>query len=356
MKKICFITMGNLYTVPYLKSYTKYIDGSYSVIYWDREGKREEEGQNKYYCFRKEISPRDKLGKIMGFFQYRRFVKDVLLKEQFDLVIFLQTWSALLLADVVEKHYAGRYIVDVRDYTYENNPIIYHREKKLMNQAAMCVISSEGYKTFLPPHEYYVFHNARELPAEKVAAIRERKKEKEVLHISFIGYVNYQEQHKKMLLSLKNDPRFHLHFVGTRALELEPFCKENAINNVTLIDTFDSSKTIDYYENVDFVNNLYGNHTPILDYALSNKLYFASELHIPILTCFDTYMSKVSDKYGFGFAVNVDDPALGDKLWKYYTSIDWSILSAGCEKFMKRVHAEQKASDEKLINIISCEA
>ena len=72
--------MGNLYTVPYLKSYTKYIDGSYSVIYWDREGKREEEEQNKYYCFRKEISPRDKFGKIMGFIQYRRFVKDVLLK------------------------------------------------------------------------------------------------------------------------------------------------------------------------------------------------------------------------------------------------------------------------------------
>ena len=50
MKKICFITMGNLYTVPYLKSYTKYIDGSYSVIYWDREGKREEEEQRKEVC------------------------------------------------------------------------------------------------------------------------------------------------------------------------------------------------------------------------------------------------------------------------------------------------------------------
>ena len=47
--------------------------------------------------------------------------------------------------------------------------------------------------------------------------------------ISFIGYVNYQEQHKKLMLALKDDKRFRLSFVGTRALELESFCKENGI-------------------------------------------------------------------------------------------------------------------------------
>ena len=356
MKKICFITMGNLYSIPYLKSYTKHIDGDYSVIYWDREERREEDEQNKYYCFYSKLLPKDRFGKITSYIRYKKFVKSILLRENFDLVIFLQTWSALLVADVAEKHYAGRYIVDVRDYTYEKNPIIYHREKKLMKKAAMRVISSEGYKEFLPPHEYYIFHNVRELPVEKVASIRERKRKKEVLNISFIGIVNYQEQHKKMMISLKNDPRFHLNFIGTRSLELGSFCKENSINNVTLIDTFESSKTLDYYENVDFVNNLYGNHTPILDYALSNKLYFAAELHIPILTCFDTYMSKISGEYGFGLDVDVADPALGDKLWEYYTSIDWPRFSNGCERFIEKVRAEQKASNEKLIDIISGEA
>ena len=355
MKKICFITIGNIYMVPYINTYANQIKNKYSIIYWDREGKNEDNEDVKYYRFYKELSPKDKLKKIIGFIQYRNFIKRILLEEKFDLVIFLQTWSALLMADFVEKFYPGKYIVDVRDYTHEKNAIIYNREKKLMKKAAMCVISSEGYKEFLPPHDYYIFHNARELPVEKVAALRERKKEKGTLNISFIGYVNYQEQHKKLLLGLKNDPRFHLNFIGTRAKELEPFCKENGINNVTLKDTFASSKTLDFYENTDFVNNLYGNNTPTLDYALSNKLYFAAELRMPILTCPNTYMSKVSGEYEFGLNVDLDAPLIGDRLWNYYTSIDWSRLNSGCEKFMNKVNLEQKASREKLIEIISKE-
>lgn len=353
MKKICFITMGNIYTVPYLATYTKHIETAYSFIYWDREGKNENDVSNTYYRFSKSLNPTSKMGKVFGFIEYRKYVKNILLKEKFDLVIFLQTWSALLMADIVVKHYAGKYIVDVRDYTYENNYLIYNREKKLMKNAAMCVISSEGYKEFLPPHNYFVFHNVRELPKEKVTLIRERRKEKDVLNISFIGYVNYQEQHKKMLISLKNDQRFHLNFVGTRAMELSDFCKENDIRNVTLIDTFDSSNILEFYENTDFVNNLYGNHTPTLDYALSNKLYFAAELNIPILTCPDTYMSKVSSEYGFGFDVDVSDALIGDKLRSYYESINWIELSNGCDRFMEKVQLEQDESYKALRRILS---
>ena len=352
MKKICFITMGNIYTVPYLKIYTQHIEQPYSFIYWDREDLNETDNLNTYYRFDNTIEPYNNFDKIVGYIKYRKFIEKILLKEKFDLVIFLQTWSALLVADIVEKHYPNRYIVDVRDYTYEKNPFIYRREQKLIEKSKMCIISSEGYKEFLPPNEYKIFHNTRDLPLERVKIIRERKKEKSVLNISFVGYVNYQEQHKKILRSLKNDSRFHLNFIGTRSMELESFCKENSINNVTLIDTFDSDKTLDFYENTDFVNNLYGNHTPTLDYALSNKLYFAAELYIPILTCSDTYMSKVAGEYGFGFDVDVSDVKIGDKLWSYYNSIDWDKLSEGCSKFMNKVHTEQKDSYEMLKNIL----
>ena len=344
MKKICFVTMGNIYTVPYLSTYTKLIDGGYSVIYWDREGKNETEGNNKYYRFYKELSPNDKWGKIAGYVQYKKFVQRILLEEKFDLIIFLQTWSAILMADVAKKHYANRFIVDIRDYTYEKNPIIYTIEKNLFKKAYTCVISSEGYKEFLPPYEYQIVHNNRELPLEKVLEIRNRSKIKDTLNISFIGYVNYQEQHKKLLMSLKNDSRFHLNFVGTRSLELESFCKENDIRNVTLVDTFDSSTILDFYENTDFINNLYGNNTPVLDYALSNKLYFAAELYMPILTCMGTFMNEISSKYGFGLAVDVADSHIGDKLWEFYHSINWKSIESNCNAFLKKVEKENNES------------
>lgn len=353
MKRICFVTMGNVYTVPYLSTYTRHIEGSYSLIYWDREGKNESGGDNTYYRFYKEIDPTDRVKKLAGYLQYRNYVKTILKKERFDLVVFLQTWSALLLSDVVKKHYAGRFVVDVRDYTYEKNPLIYGIEKRLFPKARACFISSEGYKKFLPPHTYHVLHNTRDLPREQVDSIQERPRQKDTLHISFIGYVNYQEQHKKLLLSLKNDSRFHLHFTGTRALELEPFCAENGIRNVTLTDTFDPAKTLDFYEDADFVNNLYGNNTPTLDYALSNKLYFAAALHMPILTCADTFMSEISHQYGFGVDLDVSDRDAADRLWAYYRSLDWDALRRGCDAFMNKVTVENNESHTVLKQILS---
>lgn len=348
MRRICFVTIGNLYMVPYIDMYKKYIKGEYSVIYWDRENKNEYDVENTYYRFNKSFDPHEKIRKAFGYIQYHNYVKKVLLENQFDMVILLQTWSALLLADVLTKNYSGKYIVDIRDYTYEKNPIIYNIEKVLVKNSYSCVVSSKGYMEFLPPHKYFVAHNMRELSPEKVYHIQNRKKQKDKLSISFVGYVNYQEQHKKLMLALKNDDRFHLNFVGTRAKELKSFCDENGIENVTLIDTFDSDKILDFYLTTDFVNNLYGNHTPTLDYALSNKLYFAAELQMPILVCKDTYMSTVSEQYGFGYTVDVIDDNLGNQLFEYYSNINWEKLKTGCQNFLRDATLEQ----EQFVDII----
>ena len=161
--------------------------------------------------------------------------------------------------------------------------MIYHIEKKVIGKSLRTVISSEGYKKFLPPYDYLIAHNMRNLPADRVWKIQHRDTRRDILHIAFIGYVNYQEQHKKLILALKDDSRFRLSFIGTKAEELGTFCREHNVENVTLRGTFEADRILDFYRDVDMVNNLYGNHTPVLDYALSNKLYFAATLQIPIL-------------------------------------------------------------------------
>ena len=348
MKKICFITMGNLYLVPYLETYTQYIQGPYSIIYWNREGKNEKNGKNKFYSFDYKINSTGKIKKILGYVKFRKFVKKVLQNNNFDLIIILQTCGALLLSDILIKNYPKKFIIDIRDYTFEHNPIIYYLEKILFFNAYSCVISSKGYQEFLPFQKYYVVHNRRNLELKKVQEIREKSHKKETLNISFIGFVNYQEQHKKLLLTLKNDKRFHLNFIGTRALELKDFCEKNSIKNVTLEGTFNSFEILKFYQNTDFINNVYGNNNPSLDYALSNKLYFAAELNIPILTCEKTYMAKISNKYNFGISVDVSDPNLGDKLLTYYHSINWKKFSEECKKFIKNVEKEQKDFTEMI--------
>ncbi|GAB6688137.1 hypothetical protein BOVMAS28_06540 [Streptococcus uberis] len=352
-KKICIVTMGNIYLVPYLQTYTNKINSPISIIYWDRANLNETDDKNTLYRFQHGF--KSKVEKVQGYLRYRSFVKKILSEQNYDIVIFLQTLSGLLLSDFLLKKYKNKYIIDVRDYTYEHNKVIFNIEKKLLQNSAMNVVSSEGFLNFLPQKaQYEVAHNVRTWPTNRINNIKNRNKDKEQLHIVFVGYVNYQEQHKKLLLALKNDPRFKISFIGTRGNELKPFCEQNGITNVNLIDTFESSKTLDYYEDADFVNNLYGNHTPVLDYALSNKLYYAASLNIPILVCADTFMEDISKRHHFGITVDLQTKDnLGDYLFNSYKQIDWNKLEAGCNNFMQLVDKQQNQFENKLNNLLN---
>ncbi|VTT43221.1 hypothetical protein [Streptococcus porcinus] len=352
-KKICIVTMGNIYLVPYLQTYINKINSPTTIIYWDRDNLDEKDDNNVYYRFQYKLD--SKKDKILGYIKYRKFVKNILLKNDFDIVILAQTLSALLLNDVLIKHYKKKYIVDVRDYSYENNKLIYNIEKKLLKNSAMNVVSSEGFLNFLPTEaEYEVAHNIRKWPETELENISNREKQREKLNIAFIGYISYQEQHKKLLLALKNDKRFNVNFIGSKSLDLLAFCKENNINNVTLIDTFKTEKTLDFYKNVDLVNNLYGNHTPVLDYALSNKLYYAATLNIPILVCEETFMEDITHKYHFGITVDLDNSQnLGDYLFESYQNIDWDKLDSGTSDFIRHVESQQSQFEEKLFKLLN---
>lgn len=349
MKNICFITLGNLYLCPYLEFYLRQINGPYTVIFWDREQRNETaNGQAIYKRFSFSCTTNNNFRKIMGYIKFRKYIKRTLHKNVFDVIVLLQTQAALLVYDLLLKYYKGKYIIDIRDYSYEKYNFIYNMEATLIKNSLHTIISSNGYRAFLPPHDYLVIHNLRYLPKVQTKHISLREKRQNVLTIAFIGFVNYQKQHQKLILSLKDDSRFELRFIGTRAKELEAFCQDHAVKNVTLIDTFDSSKIVDLYHGVDFVNNLYGNHTPVLDYALSNKLYFAAELRIPILVCPDMYMSDVVEDYGIGLTVDINSYNLGNTLYDYYWKINWEVFDRNCSMFLDKAYVENN-NLEKLI-------
>lgn len=126
-KKICIVTMGNIYLVPYLQTYTNKINSPISIIYWDRANLNETDDKNTLYRFQHGF--KSKVEKVQGYLKYRSFVKKILSEQNYDIVIFLQTLSGLLLSDFLLKKYKNKYIIDVRDYTYEHNKVIFNIEK-----------------------------------------------------------------------------------------------------------------------------------------------------------------------------------------------------------------------------------
>ncbi len=355
MKKVCLITLGNIYLCPYLNTYLALIKDKATVVYWNRDNKNEDRNDgNEYIAFETDDKYTKGFLKLIGYIRFRKFAKKILLERNFTVVVMLQTLAALLLGGFLIRHYSNRFIVDIRDYSYENLFIFRIIEKRIFAKAMKKVISSEGFKEFLPEGDYLTVHNTRPLNEKDKQKIWDRNKNKQTLNIAYIGYVRYQEQFQKMLLRLKNDERFVLSFIGTRAMELSSFCETNGIKNVVLQDTFDDKDILKIYGDADIVNNLYGNHTPVLDFALSNKLYLSADLHMPILVCPDTFMETITKKHGIGLTVDLDcQDNLGDVIYNYYKALDWKQFEINCEKFNKQVEQEQNIFEMEISRLLN---
>lgn len=333
------ILADNVYLTPYLRFYSSILEEihyDYSVVYWDKNNNEIIEDE-RYIRFSSDNT--NKFGKIIGYLKYRKFVMDICEERDFDVIIPLHAIVSFIFYPLLIKSYKNRYIYDVRDYSYERFCLFRLAQKKLVKQSLINIISSEGYKNFLPKAEYFIAHN---IPRADLSAYKQTENKTTLpIQISYIGLIRFMAQNKRIIQFFKNDKRFHMNFIGTNAETLQPYCKENGVENVTLIGTFNPADTLNYYNKTDLIMNLYGNHTPLLDHALSNKLYYAASLYKPILVCEDTFMETISKEYDIGFTLRLSDLDEKEKLVNYINSLDRDQFIQHCDLFMSKVLTEQ---------------
>lgn len=346
-KKICFIFPGNLHLCPYISLYLNNLEMDYDIICWDRENANEQLDEN-IFVFRKQIKFSSKLTKLVSYWYFYRFAKKIILDKKYDGLVFLNTIASLILFPITQmKIYKNKYIVDIRDYSGEKNKIIYKIEKKIIQNSYNTIISSSYFQDFLPPYHYLPVHNIQEVNSNKHEKEISCLRTKSVINIGFIGSVGlYMEQHKKLILKLKNNPFFHLYFIGSGSEPLKEFCELECVDNITIKGKFNPNEILDYYNDIDIIHNLYGNKTPVLDYALSNKLYFAAQLHMPILVCPNTAMEKEATKYGIGITIDLDsDQNIEESIKEFVKNLDEKEFLLGCDKLM---YNSKKENDECL--------
>lgn len=348
--KTCIIVMCNLYLLPYLKKYTDIIKYGYDIIYWDRHSLIESSTANRHFVFKKNLKENcSKLQKAYSYYEYYRFVKKVLKENHYEKLIVMGTNTGVLLNSILEKEYKGKYILDIRDYSFEHNKIFYYLENKVIANSFMTTISSYGYKEFLPEFNYTLVHNDIKISEEDIFKFRTKSKGKnDKIIISYIGLIRFNDQNIKAIDYFKNDNRFLLRFIGKGANELKQYCEKNNVSNVILIDYFSPEKTLSYYYDTDIIYNLYGNGNNQVNYALSNKLYYSAKLGIPILLCPNTYIEQVANKYKIGFCLDLGNPQEKDALIDYYKTINWTEFYKCCDEFVKEVIKDNEVFKEKL--------
>lgn len=341
--KIAIFSFDQIYATPYINKYleiAKHENINVDVHYWDRlcVDNLIEKENIKFIPYKVSVKNSNKINKLKNYILMIKKFSKVIKSQKYDKLIFLQTHAAVFLYDKIKKYnYLGKYIVDIRDYTLEKYKFYKKIEKKTIFNSYKTIISSPGYKEFLPEYDYVVAHNITFLDNNKFS-----KKNSNVINISFIGVIRFYEIAKKILLKFKNDNRFLISFIGSGADKLKSFCQDNDIQNIKLIDRFDPSETIKYYEECSIINNYYGNSNPYLDYALSNKLYYGIQLNIPILVSENTYSSNVVISNNLGFSMDLDDLNCCDSLYETYINFDFQQMKNNSNKLMEKIKKDNE--------------
>ena len=353
MKKFCFVLLDSINRTPYIRKYIDAYPFTYDVILWDRNHNSESCGADTCYYFQTErlaYGIKEKIQKAKAYLQFSGYIKNILEKQDYDGVFVFAANTACLCASTLIKKYKGKYILDFRDYWQEKHKILYNMEKRLLANCYTAVISSRAYETFLPPYHYYMSHNSQFLNEAEISKFRTRAIKKERLVLACIGGIKYPEYDKRVIDYFANDPRFELRYIGRGYDVLDSYCVQKEYENVVIEGEFPIAETVDKYEGVDMILNMYGNHTPKLDYALSNKLYFGAQLGIPILVCPDTYMAEMITEHGTGFVVDISNSADKDTVYQKYLKVNWAEFYSRCDSFLEEIRNDEEAFRSMVIS------
>src|SRR5450759_1665712 len=147
--KVALILNANLHCSPYVKIYSKILDAlkiEYDLLAWDRTKSGETGG-----LFFKTEFPYGRRNKIMWLFQYYRysiFLKKHIKANKYDKLVVFGPQIGFFLYFFLKRRYNKRFCFDYRDIFIDQ--LFPELFKRLLRLSALNVISSPGFKPYLP--------------------------------------------------------------------------------------------------------------------------------------------------------------------------------------------------------------
>ena len=344
--KVGIVAANNIRISPYVFPYTKLLDEmgiEYDVLFPNRNINMVD-----IYRFNTINVPwKNRNRKIANFYDYSKKIKN-LCKDKYDFLIILTTVNGVFFYPWLKKYYSNKYILDIRDYTYENNLLYFEVEKRLIKRAKSVVISSPKYKHFLPKGDYTVMHNINNIDNDEYSFCLNEGR----LRIGYVGSISYRNQCEKIIDLVNNDDRFELHFYGDGVdrIYLENYAQKYNNSRIKFHGPYLQEEKDDIIEQIDIIFNAYGNGKPLLDYALSNKLYDALKHHKLLLTSPNTYMNEVGGP--LAYPINFDNNSL-DGLYIWYKQINKDIIDSYSRKTLDSVKRENEKT-RRLLEKVLC--
>lgn len=352
---IGLVFCGDLKYCPYIKRYIERLEEKkieYKVYFWNRSGFPLDCPTN-YACYGavSELG-KSKWKKAIDFVSFRKWINKKIKQDRPDGIIALSTLTGVILGKTLYSM-TGKYVFDIRDYSYENIGLFYAIEKKVIKNSAFTAISSKGFKEFLPNGNYVIAHNFNRNDIKPGAKFTKTQGKIKFVWNGVIRYFDYQ---RKYLDALKNDARYEIvfHGDGPELKRYLDYCNKNGFENVVFTGSYDNSKKAELLYDADLLNNCYGyieNAGNKLKYAVSNRFYDGIIYHIPQLVEPDGFKPQWAkeEKIGVNFSPIED---FADKLFDYYQSIDSLKFDSACEKVLKTILEEDDDYIKKIDEFI----
>ena len=345
--KIAIVAANNIRVSPYIFFYVnifeKY-DWEVTLFYPNRLKIQESVSGVNIHTYEAWDSHKSN---FINYYNYSTWVRAKLYKNPVDgLVSLTMLNSIFLMSSLTMRRYINKYIVDIRDFSYEKYFTYRLFEKRVLKKSLLNVISSSKFKSFLPQEEYLVCHNISVNINKKYEF--QKSTAKKIL-ISYIGAVSYKEQCRKLINLVNADERFlfHIHGQGNDSDYLDNLIMKNNNPRIKSFGGYLPSEKDELINQADIIFNAYGNDSPRLTCALSNKLY-DSLYHVkPMLNSPNTYMNELAGMLSYSIDLDKEDNL--DGLYSWYMGLDKTSLENYADKTLKEMIKENQNTERAII-------
>ena len=346
MGKIALIIPNNLWMCPYISIYTKLLDDKnveYELISWDRNGKDEigiqyhlsEKNRNKYLVF-------------LSYLKFSRFLKKTIKDNEYDKLIVFSSQVGIFLSSFLEKNFKNRYIFDYRDLSIEQNSIFAKRFKKVLSNSYANIISSPGFKKYLPADfDYVISHNFDASVVKKAIMDEVQTYADGDTMVLTIGALR-TDMNIEVMDALGNVPCVKLSFVGRgiSAKYLENYASSRGYQNIVFTGYYEKEEEPAIYRNHTFVNIIYP-RVPSHISALSNRFYNSLIYKRPMIVTSDTIQGDYVQQYNVGLVINNCDN-LKENLFEYRKNIDIDNYVKQCNHLLSIFLDENRFFEERV--------
>ena len=342
--KIALICPSNILYMPYVSNYKNILNQNNvncSVINWDR---LQIENMDREYKYKDK-----KIGHQRNYFdylKYKHFIIKILNEKKYDKLIVFGFQLSHFLKKYLIKMYEGKYVIDIRDF---NKVLKYSNPKKLIVCSSFTVISSPGYKKWLPESDKYVInHNTQMDSLEELRDI-DIKTDKQEINISNVGATRDSEVNIELINALSNNESINIYYHGEGLAnrDINNHIKKNKIKNVLLTGRYNKENEEALYMKSNLINVLKQNNGINDANSLPNRLYNAVQYGKPMIALKGTYLAEQIKKYKLGLILSSFDD-IEEKINRYLEEFSEIEYNEGRCLFFKRILIDNQYFAEKL--------